>query len=61
MNIHRIRAVISKEWREIVRDRLFLSLAFVVPAMLMLLFGYGLSLDVEDIPFAIVDYDNTRA
>ena len=60
MNTQRIRAVISKEWREIVRDRLFLSLAFVVPAMLMLLFGYGLSLDVEDIPFAIVDYDNTQ-
>ena len=60
MNIYRIQAVISKEWREIVRDRLFLVLAFVVPAMLMLLFGYGLSLDVEDIPFAIVDYDNTQ-
>lgn len=59
MNIKRITAVISKEWREIVRDRLFLSLAFVVPSMLMLLFGYGLSLDVEDIPLAIVDYDNT--
>ena len=27
--------------------------------MLMLLFGYGLSLDVEDIPFAVVDYDNS--
>lgn len=60
MNLYRIQAVISKEWREIVRDRLFLTLAFVVPAMLMLLFGYGLSLDVEDIPFAIVDYDNTQ-
>lgn len=60
MNLYRIQAVISKEWREIIRDRLFLTLAFVVPAMLMLLFGYGLSLDVEDIPFAIVDYDNTQ-
>ncbi len=60
MNLYRIQAVISKEWREIVRDRLFLTLAFVVPAMLMLLFGYGLSLDVEDIPFAIVDHDNTQ-
>lgn len=59
MNIRRVVAVISKEWREIVRDRLFFALAFVVPSMLMLLFGYGLSLDVEDIPFAIVDYDNT--
>ncbi|MEJ8567201.1 ABC transporter permease [Elongatibacter sediminis] len=59
MNGRRVAAVVSKEWREIVRDRLFLALAFVVPSMLMLLFGYGLSLDVENIPFAIVDYDNS--
>lgn len=59
MNLQRIAAVASKEWREIVRDRLFFSLAFVVPALLMLLFGYGLSLDVENIPFAIVDQDQT--
>lgn len=59
MNIKRIAAVISKEWREIIRDRLFFALAFVVPGMLMLLFGYGLSLDVENIPFAIVDRDGS--
>ena len=59
MNIRRITAVISKEWREIIRDRLFFTLAFVVPTMLMLLFGYGLSLDVENIPFAVVDRDGS--
>ena len=59
MNVLRIWAVAVKEWREIVRDRLFFSLAFVVPAVLMLLFGFGLSLDVEDIPMAVVDYDHT--
>lgn len=59
MNIRRITAVISKEWREIIRDRLFFTLAFVVPSMLMLLFGYGLSLDVENIPFAVVDRDGS--
>ena len=59
MNIRRISAVISKEWREIIRDRLFFTLAFVVPSMLMLLFGYGLSLDVENIPFAVVDRDGS--
>jgi ABC-2 type transport system permease protein/ribosome-dependent ATPase len=52
-------AIAGKEWREIVRDRLFFTLAFVVPALLMLLFGYGLSLDVENIPFAMVDHDRT--
>ncbi|MDE2427924.1 MAG: ABC transporter permease [Burkholderiales bacterium] len=59
MNLRRIRVVAYKEWREIVRDRLFFALAFVVPSLLMLLFGYGLSLDVENIPLAIVDYDQS--
>lgn len=61
MNHRRIAAVAWKEWREIVRDRLFFALAFVVPMMLMVLFGYGLSLDVENLPFAVVDYDRTPA
>ncbi|MBC3909860.1 ABC transporter permease [Undibacterium umbellatum] len=59
MNLRRISVVAYKEWREIVRDRLFFVLAFVVPSLLMLLFGYGLSLDVENIPLAIVDYDQS--
>lgn len=59
MNVQRIVAVAQKEWREIVRDRLFFSLAFIVPVALMLMFGFGLSLDVENIPMAIVDQDGS--
>jgi len=59
MNVRRIVALAYKEWREILRDRLFFALAFVVPASLMLLFGYGLTLDVEHIPFAVVDQDKS--
>lgn len=59
MNFRRIVALAYKEWREILRDRLFFTLAFVVPASLMLIFGYGLTLDVEHIPFAVVDQDKT--
>lgn len=59
MKLARVWAVAYKEWREIVRDRLFLILAFVVPVVLMLVFGYGLSLDVEHIPFAVLDHDRS--
>lgn len=59
MNLRRMIAVAAKEWREIVRDRLFFALAFVVPAVLMLIFGYGLSLDVENVPLAISDHDRS--
>ena len=61
MNGQRILTLIHKEWREIVRDRMFFGLSFLVPTLLMLVFGFGLSLDVEDIPLAIIDQDHSAA
>lgn len=49
-----------KEWKETTRDRLFLLLAFLLPALWLVVFGYGLNLDVEDIPFAVVDRDHSE-
>lgn len=59
MNLGRVAAVAFKEWREVTRDRMFLLLAFVMPAVWMVVFGYGLVLDVEDIAFAVVDRDQS--
>jgi ABC-2 type transport system permease protein/ribosome-dependent ATPase len=59
MNLKRVKAVSYKELREVARDKLFAGLAFVLPAFLMVLLGLCLSLDVENIPIAIVDNDNT--
>ncbi len=59
MNLRRVAAVASKEWRETVRDRMFFLLAFLLPVLWMAVFGYGLVLDVEGIPFAVVDRDRT--
>jgi ABC-2 type transport system permease protein len=56
----RISAVTSKEAKEIVRVRLFIILAFVVPFIMFIVFGYGISLDIEHMPFAYVDYDHSR-
>ena len=61
MRLARVRAIAWKEWREILRDRLFFTMAFVVPLLIMLVLGYGLSLDVENIPFAVVDHDRSEA
>ncbi|MBV1892142.1 MAG: ABC transporter permease, partial [Gammaproteobacteria bacterium] len=60
MRFSRIRVLAFKEWREIMRDRLFLTLAFVVPSVLMLVFGYGIILDVEKLPFAVLDQDRSE-
>ncbi len=59
MNLRRVLAVASRERREVVRDHLFFAMAFIIPPVLLLTFGYGLSLDVENNPFAGLDYDRT--
>jgi ABC-2 type transport system permease protein/ribosome-dependent ATPase len=59
MNGRRIFALALKEWRETVRDRLFLLLAFLLPVLWMLVFGYGLVLDVEHVRVALLDHDRT--
>lgn len=40
------------------RDPIYLGLAFFVPMLLLQLFGYGLSLDVKHLPIVFVDPDN---
>ncbi|MBM4288280.1 MAG: ABC transporter permease [Deltaproteobacteria bacterium] len=55
----RLRAVAQKEIKEIVRDKLYLSLAFGVPLLLYLLFGFGLTLDADNIPFAVIDQNRS--
>ncbi len=60
MNLTRVAAVASKEWRETTRDRLFLSLVFILPLLWMVVFGYGVVLDVEHIPMAALDRDGSR-
>ncbi len=59
MNFTRIWAVTYKEWREIFRDRLFFTMAFVLPISIFLVVGFGISFDVEKITFAVLDQDNT--
>ncbi len=51
--------VARKEWREISRDRVFLALAFALPVMWMLVFGYTMTFDVQNVPFAVLDYDHS--
>jgi ABC-2 type transport system permease protein len=59
MNLLRTLAVSRKEARQIVRDRRSLYLGLGIPVLLMFLFGYALSLDVDNIPLAVWDRDRT--
>ena len=59
MNAKTVKAIARKEYFHLIRDFRSLYLAFFIPLLLILLFGYALSLDVENIPTVVVDYDNT--
>ncbi len=50
----RLWAMIRKESIQILRDPSSISIAFVMPVVLLLLFGYGVSLDARSIPIGIV-------
>ncbi|MEX2443473.1 MAG: ABC transporter permease [Alkalispirochaeta sp.] len=57
----RLAAVISKEFRQILRDRRTLGLVIFLPIFLLVMFGYAVSLDVRNAPLGVVDIDRTSA
>ncbi len=57
MNLRHIRAIALKEAREIVRDRIYLALAFLVPVLMMIVLGHGLILEVRHVPMAVWNLD----
>jgi ABC-2 type transport system permease protein len=59
MNFRRTKAVAVKEFRHILRDTRSLIMALAIPVLLLLLFGFALSLDVDNIPTTIYDTDRT--
>ncbi|MFZ5556254.1 MAG: ABC transporter permease [Pseudomonadota bacterium] len=52
--LQRLRGLARKEFLQIVRDPSSIAIAFLMPAFLLLLFGYGVSLDAENVPIAVV-------
>jgi len=59
MNLINIKAIARKEYYHLIRDFRSLYLAFIIPLLLIFMFGYALSLDVKDIRIAVVDQDRT--
>ena len=59
--LRRIAAIAHIETLLIIRDKRSLGLAFILPLLLLILFGSSLSYDVKNIPLAILDQDRTPA
>jgi ABC-2 type transport system permease protein len=50
----RVWTLVRKETRQMIRDPASIAIGVVLPMILILLFGYGLSLDVKNVPVALV-------
>ncbi len=59
--LRRTLAIAEKEVLHVRRDPRSLYLALGMPVVLLVLFGYGVSFDVDDIPTVVVDQDGTEA
>jgi len=57
----RVAALVRKEAYQLVRDPSSIAIGVVMPVLLILLFGYALSLDVKSVPVAVVLEDTSPA
>ncbi len=56
----RLLAIARKETIQLRRDSRSLTLAFLLPMLLILMFGYAISFDITDIRIAVLDHDRTQ-
>ena len=61
IDTHRLGAIARKEWIQLRRDPRSMILAFLLPIVLLLFFGYAINWDVREIPVAILDQDRSDA
>jgi len=55
----RIRQMIIKEFIQVFRDRRMKAIIFVVPLIQLMIFGYAVTMDVNNIPTAVYDLDKS--
>lgn len=50
----RLSGMVRKEWLQVIRDPSSIAIAFFLPILLLLIFGYGVSLDAKDVRIGLV-------
>lgn len=61
MNHRRAWAVARKEFLHVLRDPRSLGMAIAMPMLLLMLYGYALTLDVDNVPMIVWDQSQTPA
>ncbi len=59
MRLIRVKAITRKELIQIRRDPLSLAMAFLMPVILLFIFGYAISLDVDNLTTVVYDRDRS--
>lgn len=59
LNLRRLAAVARKEFIHVVRDRRALGIAIVLPMVMLMIFGYALTLDLDRVPLAVLDHSRS--
>jgi ABC-2 type transport system permease protein len=59
LSLRRTRAVARKEWIQLRRDPRSMVLAFGMPVLMLVFFGYAISWDIRDMRLAVLDHDRT--
>lgn len=59
MKFIRLKAIARKELIQIRRDTLSLAMAFAMPVLLLVIFGYAITLDVNNLPTIVYDLDRS--
>ncbi len=54
ISMMRLKGLVKKESYQIIRDPSSIGIAFVLPVVLLFIFGYGVSLDAQHVPMAMV-------
>ncbi|HME42458.1 MAG TPA: ABC transporter permease [Syntrophorhabdales bacterium] len=60
MKLHRLAAIAIKEVLQIVRDARSVGIVVAMPVAMMLVFGYGISLDVKHMPVYVFDREGSQ-
>lgn len=58
-SLRRLLAVARKEFIHVLRDRRALGIAIVLPMVMLMIFGYALTLDLDRVPLAVLDQSRT--
>jgi ABC-2 type transport system permease protein len=61
MSLRTIRAIMRRELTDVLRDRRSLFLTFLYPITMLIMYGYGIRYDVDNVHLTILDHSETPA